>query len=259
MDELQSLKAIYPEPSPPADPVVQRDRETLMRLIEEATDIGPTGESEHVRGRRAWKLLLAPPALALLAASGWVVLRHDATQAASFACVADGVTAVLSNDGTSPIDSCRSIWEAGAMHKGVTTAPPLAACVNDGGAVEVITADGPDTCEAAGMGEWAGQPEYEAVGAAVRAARLSFHDRYNATGNGCVTEQDWRTALEDQPGTQAWNIKVNQVKPDRHCFAVGLIDPTTRTITVVGFPGDYSIGCDPRTGNRPHDDQPVGC
>src|SRR5690606_34201126 len=41
MDELQSLKAVYPEPSPPAGPVVQRHRETLMMMIEEATDVGP--------------------------------------------------------------------------------------------------------------------------------------------------------------------------------------------------------------------------
>lgn len=221
-----------------------------MALIEDAIDATPGGDTRPEPRHRALRLLVVPAATLVLAAAGWVVLRHKSTDAAAFACVADGVTAVLPNDGTSPIEACRAQWESGAMLRGVTAAPPLAACVNDAGAVMVISGEAPDPCEAADMGEWTGQAEYEAVGAAIRAALVSFHDRFNATGNGCATEQDWRRALEDHlgPADVRWTVEVDQVEPDRRCFGVGSIDPTTMTVRLVGHPGNESIGCDPRTG-----------
>lgn len=248
MDELQSLKTLFPEPAPPAEPVVQRHREALMTIIDEVTHAN--GDlARPRRTRRALKLLVVPAA-ALLAAAGWVVLRDEATEAAAFACVADGVTSVLPNDGTSPIDACRALWEVGGMRPGVTTAPPLAACVNNAGAVVVMAAEKADACQAAGMGAWAGQAEYEAFGSAVRSALVSFHDRSKSTGDRCATEQDWRTSLGDylqQRGVR-WQLEVDQVEPDRRCFGVGSIDPTTMTVRLVGHPGNESIGCDPRTG-----------
>ncbi|MGH9186948.1 MAG: hypothetical protein ACRD0U_14200 [Acidimicrobiales bacterium] len=130
----------------------------------------------------------------------------------------------------------------------MTSAPPLVACVNDRAAVAVIEADGPSACESAGMGEWTEQPDYEALGLAVRTVRSSLHDRYNQSGNGCATEADWRSGVANQPAALEWTINVDQIEPDRHCYDVASIDPTTRTLSIVGVPGDYSIGCDPRTG-----------
>lgn len=247
MDELQALNELYSSPEPPPESVVQREREKLMTTIE-ATRTANSQIPGRSRRRRVIALIGVPVAAVALAAAGWAVLHDEAREAASFACVADGVTSVLPNDGTPPVEACRSEWEAGNMIEGVTTAPPLAACVNDSEAVQVIVADGPDACEAAGMGEWTDQPDYEMVGSAVRAVRVSLHDRYDATGNGCATEQDWRTALGSQPGTESWIIDADQVESDRRCFDVGSIDPTNRTVTLIGVPGDYSIGCDPRTG-----------
>jgi hypothetical protein len=249
MDELQSLKGLFPEPPPPAEPVVQRHREALMTMIEEASGATAGGRIQPRRGRRAMKLLVVPAVL-VLAAAGWTVLRDEATEAAAFACVADGVTSILPNEGTSPIEACRAQWEAGAMVQGVTVAPPLAACVNDSGAVVVIPAESPNACDAANMGEWTGQAEYEAMGSAIRAALVSFHDRFKATGNGCATEQDWRSALADHlgPDHAGWTLEVDQVEAGRRCFGLGSIDPMTMTVRLVGHPGNESIGCDPRTG-----------
>lgn len=248
MDELQALQALFSDPAPPAEPVLRRHREALMTIIDQATDAAghPSGPR---RRRRALKLLVVPAA-ALLAAAGWAVLRDEATEAAAFACLADGVTAVLPNDGTPPVDACRALWEAGSMQEGVTTAPPLAACVSDPGVVVVIAAEEPDACEADGMGTWAGQADYEAIGAAVRGALVSFHDLARATGDRCATEADWRAALGDHldGGDEGWHLEVDRVEPDRYCFGVGSIDPTTKTVTLLGHPGDESIGCDPRTG-----------
>ncbi len=250
MDELQALKELFSSPEPPPESVVQRQREKLMTIIEATTAVnpGPQQRPRRPRRRRAVALIVAPVATAALAAAGWAVLRTEATEAHSFACVTDGVVTILPNDGTSPVEACKSAWESGAMIQGVTTAPPLVACVNEGGAVEILVDHGPDSCDSAGMGEWTGQAEYEAAGAAVRAALVSFHDRLESTGNACATEADWRAALREQTAVHGWTIEVNQVEPDRHCFDVGSIDPTTKTMTLIGHPGDDSIGCDPRTG-----------
>lgn len=249
MNELQALMELYSSSEPPSESVVRRQREKLMTIIEATPAVDTEQRPRQSRRRRAVALIGLPVAAMALAAAGWAVLRDEAREAVAFGCRADGVTAVLPNDGTSPLKACQSQWKSGNMVEGVTTAPPLVACVSDSPAVVVvIAADGPHACEAAGMGEWAGQSDYEAVGAGVRAVRVSFHDRYDATGNGCATEQDWKTALGSQPGVDAWSIDVDQVEPDRRCFDVGSIDPSTRTVTITGVPGDYSIGCDPRTG-----------
>lgn len=245
MDELQALNELYASPEPPPESVVRRQREKLMTTIE-ATRTADSQIPGRSRRRRVIALIGVPVAAVALAAAGWEVLHDEARDAAAFACVADGVTSVLPNDGTPPVEACQSKWEAGNMLEGVTTAPPLAACVNDSAAVEVIVADGPDACEAAGMGEWTDQPDYEAVGSAVRAVRVSFHDRYYATGNACATEQDWRAGLGNQPGAEGWTIEVTE--PVRRCLDVISIDPVSKTVTLIGFPGDSSIGCDPRTG-----------
>ena len=247
MDELQALNELYSSPEPPPEPVVQRQREKLMTTIAATRTANPQ-ISGRSRRRRVVTLVGVPVAAVALAAAGWAVLHEEPREIAAFGCVADGVSSVLPNDGTPPVEACRAEWESGNMLQGVTTAPPLAACISSSALIEVIVAESPDACEAAGMGEWTGQADYEAVGAAVRAVRVSFHDRYDATGNGCATEHEWRTALGAQPDAEAWTIDADPVEADRRCFDVGSIDPRDLTVTLIGVPGDYSIGCDPRTG-----------
>ena len=221
-----------------------------MTMIEEATSAAPAVRPGRRQRRQLTTMLAIPAATVVLAAAGWAVLRTESTEAAGFACVAGDVIAVLPNDGTPPVDGCRGQWEAGAMVRGVTEAPPLAACVDDSGSVIVIPATATDPCGGAGMGTWAGQAEYQALGAAIRSALVSFHERYQATGNGCASQQDWGTALEDRlgPAGDAWTMEADEVEAGRRCFGVGSVDPTTMTVTLIGHPGDYSIGCDPRTG-----------
>lgn len=221
-----------------------------MTIIEasRASNPDPPRRSRRARRQRTIALIAIPVVSVALAAAGWAVLHGEATEAHSFACVTDGVVTVLPNDGTSPIRACQAVWESGAMVQGVTTAPPLVACVSDRGSVEILVYGGADSCQRAGMAEWTGQAEYEVAGAAVRDALVSFHERLEATGNACATEADWRAALREQTEVRGWTIEVNQVEPDRHCFDVGSIDPTTKTMTLIGHPGDDSIGCDPRTG-----------
>jgi hypothetical protein len=247
VDELQALRELYSSPEPPLESVVREQRETLMTIIE-TTTTADQPRPRRSRRRRVVALIGVPIAATVVIAAGWAALREDARESVSFACVADGVTAILPNDGSSPLEACRSLWETGGMVIGSTSAPPLVACVDNRSAVLVIEGASPDACQAKGMAAWTAQAEYEAMGAAVRAARVSFHDRFEQTGNGCATEQDWRSELADQSGAQGWNIEVDQSVPQRRCYDIGSIDPTTRSVTLVAVPGDYSIGCDPRTG-----------
>jgi hypothetical protein len=243
VDELQALREFFSSPEPLPEPVVRRQREKLMATIASTTanEPPPRGRS---RRRRAVVLIATPVAAAAVAAAGWAVTHHeprDVSDAAGFSCEADGVVSILRNDGTPPVEACRSQWESGAILPDVTTAPPLVACV-DGPKVAVIEADGPNPCDAAGMAEWTGQADYEAMGAAVRAVQLSLPHRYPQPGIGCATEQEWTTGLANQPGAQGWTIEVDPITPDRLCFDVGSIDPATKTITIVGLPGNFSNG-----------------
>lgn len=240
MDELSAIRALLSPVDAPAEAVVRRQRELLMATI----DAGVARPRN--RRRRAATLVAVPVAATALAAAGWATLREAATEAAAFACVADGVTAVLPNDGTSPVDACASAWESGAMVPGVDAAPALAACVDDG-VVAVIEASGAEPCVAAGMALWAEQPAYEALGRAVRDVRIGLHDHFAATGDGCATVDDWHEGLGAQPGAAAAVVDAGSADTD-DCVDVATIDPATLTVDLVVVPGDHSIGCDPRTG-----------
>ncbi|MGH9186947.1 MAG: hypothetical protein ACRD0U_14195 [Acidimicrobiales bacterium] len=99
MDELKALRGLLSSPEPLPGPVVQRQREKLMTLIESTTATVPPTRRRLGR-RRAVALVGVPAAAVLLAAAGWAALHQQARDAAAFSCVADGVTAVLPNDGT---------------------------------------------------------------------------------------------------------------------------------------------------------------
>lgn len=230
MAELTEL--IIAEHLRPAEPVsIDEQRSALRRRV-----------------RRRVTMVAMPVVAVVLAAAGWAILRDGATEAMSFACAGPGVTAIVPNDGTPPIDSCQDLWESGGLAPGVTSAPPLAACVAEGMTVMVVEAEGDDGCAGVDGEPWADQPEYEAIGRAITAVRADLHDRYQRTGDGCATEDDWTSGLAARPEADGWTVEVEQTDPDHRCFDVSEADPTTRRIVLLSSAGDHSIGCDPRTG-----------
>jgi hypothetical protein len=246
MDELEAVRRFLAEPPSPSDAVTQRERKRLMELIEAGS---PGSAEEQVRRMPYRVALVAVPAVAMvLAAAAWAALRTEAREAVAFSCVTEGVMAVLPNDGTPPVDACRGVWESGGMVVGVTAAPDLVACINGASAIQVIEGTGPDDCAAAGLGPWDDQAAFVAAGAALRDVRIDLHDRAATTGDVCATVADWERGLAAQPGTVGWKVEVDQVEEGRHCYDVGMVDPGSRSITVIGVPGNASIGCDPRTG-----------
>lgn len=112
----------------------------------------------------------------------------------------------------------------------------------------VVEAEGDDGCAGVEGEPWADQPEYEAIGRAITDVRIHLHERYERTGDGCATEEDWTTGLRSNSDTDGWTIEVERTDPDHGCFDVSEADPTSRRIVLQSSAGDYSIGCDPRTG-----------
>lgn len=251
MDDLEVLKVLYPVSDLPEDLVVHQQREKLMSFIENNPSNNDQAIAETARSskrRKVAALVAVPVAAALLAAAGWSVFQSDASEASSFSCETDDVQAALPNFGGSPLEECATLWQSGGMVPGVTTAPSLVACLDGRSSVVVIEGANQSVCESRGMVAWKDQPEYEAAGQSVRKVLESLHDRYNETGNGCATVADWRSGLADQPGTQGWTVKVDQVDPSFTCYWPSSVDPTSRTVTILGQPGDFSISCDPRKG-----------
>lgn len=245
MDELEFLRGHRPLSVAPVDEVKGRARMALMHVIE-----AETSPRKSVR-RRRWPLLAAATLVVIGGtAATWALLREP-THAASFGCVTDDVTAVMPNDGSSPVDTCKLLWERGDMVAGVTEAPPLVSCVSPNGPVVVVQRTTARTCEDDGMAPWTEEREYMAVGRAVTNVRIAFHDRFRQTGERCATAGEWTSRLAEalrKEDAGEWGMRVDQIEPDRHCYDVAEIDPTKRTIRIIGMPGDDSIGCDPRTG-----------
>jgi hypothetical protein len=206
------------------------------------------------RRRIAWLVPVAAVVVATTAAAGWAVLRPEepAQFAGGFMCVADGTEAGMAYDGTDPIAACQQEWEAGNMVRGVTEAPPLVACLSEG-AITVMEGSGPQTCDQAGMAAWSGKndEDFAAAGEAVRAVQIELWERYDATGNGCATVDDWRERLGEafeERDLGEWTFDVDQVEPSRHCYQVGEVLSVGRRVVLVGVPDDFSLDCDPRTG-----------
>lgn len=249
--ELELLRQVRPRADGPDHTLIRRERKALMATIDQTEEHlrAPRGHRRRIR----WAVPVLVLSVGATTAAGWAALGRDANDTVSFACVADdgNVTSVLPNDGTSPVDACAEEWASGAMVSNVTVAPPLAACVSSTGAVTVIEALGQESCEAAGMAPWEDLADFEAVGRAVRSARVTLHDRHKATGNACAEESDWRELMGSQLSAQRagdWNIEADQVQADRRCYDVGEIRAGDRTLVLIGVPDNHSIGCDPRTG-----------
>lgn len=249
--ELELIRRVRPKADGPDEVLVRRERKALMTVIDQSQEQRTTQRSRRRRAR--WAVPALVLSIGATTAAGWAALSRDADDTVSFACVADGgnVTSVLPNDGTSPIDACAQEWASGAMVQGAAAAPPLVACVSSGGAVTVIEARGEEPCEAARMAPWEDLADFEAVGRAVRSARIALHDRHDATGDACAEQEEWRELLGAELPTQAagdWRIEADQVQSGRRCYDVGEILPASRTLVLVGVPDSHSIGCDPRTG-----------
>ncbi|MCO5312670.1 MAG: hypothetical protein M9952_07005 [Microthrixaceae bacterium] len=248
IDELDAFRAVYATPEPPSDEVriQQRKRLAMMTGPDNTLTSSPAPLATRTRTRRRVIAVVAPLAVAAMAAGTWAATRTPATEVISVSCIDGTATepssvAVIGNDGSDPVQRCAEVFQI--------PAEDLQPCVDLNGAVQVIKAAEPEACQAAGLAPWDTRSiDTEAVGA-VRTASISFHDRYNATGNGCATVDDWMSALEPLTSTDpAWTVAVNQVESNRTCYDAGSINPVSRTIELIGVPGEYSIGCDPRTG-----------
>lgn len=257
-DELDLVRQLRPNSRGPSSDLVARERNALIKIAQAPNQRDDSANARHGRSNgRLWAIPAVVLVAGATAAAGYAVLNDEVSTAAAFTCEAEGVTTILPNDGTSPVEACAQVRISDGIDSDIADAPPLVACVSSRGVVTVIERKGEDACKDADMAPWTDEGDFKAVGAAVRTVLIRFHDRFKATGgldgegNGCAEEAEWRTELGSEltrAGLTAWKIDANQVEEGRHCYGSPGIDPRTRTIVLIGHPGDYSIDCDPRTG-----------
>lgn len=243
MDDLDLVRRHRPRSEPPSPIARATAREQLVETFASSKSV--------IRSRPRRRLVWVGVALAAMSAgaAAWAVLSQP-EHGAAFSCEAPGVTAVLPNDGTPPIDACARLWERGEMVEGTRERPDLVACVTQRAAISVVRRGDVGSCEEAGMATWREEGVYLAVGRAVRDARIFFHDQAEEVGGGCVTAGQWKERLRHELATQEageWRLETNQIEPGRRCYDVAEINPVARTILIIGVPG-AGIGCDPRTG-----------
>lgn len=261
MHELDDVRALYAPATTPDPAGINRQREQLMTTIQESTgasadhDGQPAAEHDlsDLASRRRWRIarraaLIALPIAAIGAAAAAVMIpdRAPSTEGQSFGCISDEVVTVLPNRGISPVEQCADVWKQGDMVAEVTSAPPLVACVNKYGGVVVLEGTSNDDCTTKSMSGWEGEASYLAMGRVLTDAHIQLIDERAASGDHCVSIDQWKDAIFDAGGSEDWTFEVNDDDASPRCYNVDARDPEAGTVLLTGAPTGESLGCDPR-------------
>jgi hypothetical protein len=124
------------------------DEELLARILAQPRTVGNGRPSR----RRLW-IVAGTVAVAGLATVAFAMLRYSpASEPTRIACAAtddpDGDVVCLPG-AVDPVAACAELWTDGTLGSGAT--PPLAACVNDAGAVVVLPGESSAVCTRAGF------------------------------------------------------------------------------------------------------------
>jgi hypothetical protein len=146
MNELQP-----PAPRDLPSARLQLRKEALMEEVRKDRK-RPT----YRKRRRRLAAILLPAALLGVAATSYVILRSDEVVAAGIGCHDaannDANMAIVSTTGEHPVDVCTRIWNEGGLGD-LGTAPPMTACVGDGGAIHVLPSTEEGICTKLGFQE----------------------------------------------------------------------------------------------------------
>jgi hypothetical protein len=173
------------------------------------------------RRRRRFVLVLAPAALALVAATGFTTysLLREPTHLMSIGCYETASesanVAIVASDGRSPVETCAELWRAGAIGAPVPRA--LAACVLSTGAIGVFPGSGEGTCAGLGLAdvEASTLAELERFSALRRAILAELGEPATGSSIGsskCLGEHEARAVTRralDAHGYGEWTIVVS--------------------------------------------------
>lgn len=215
---------------PPLDPNVDVDAEaTLQRILatppEPAKPIG-----NRRRARRGVALGIAVAAISGGTVAAIVLTRDRPSELTSLSCWSDATSpspaeaVVVPWSGEDPVGVCIAVWQQNGFESLDTNeAPPLVACVNEGGAIAVIPGDD-STCSAVGL------PNYDdLLDPAVDQTRSAI-EQIEAAVNGtdCVTSADAAATVEqilDDNDLGAWTVVTPDVVGASTTCMTAAIDP----------------------------------
>lgn len=144
-DPFELFKAMNPYRDEPDD---TPDEDLLARITAEPRSVTPL---RHTR-RRRW-VVGGTVAVAAVATAAFAFLRTSpATEPTAVSCAAtdDPAGDIVGLPGSAdPVAACAVLWTDGTLGSG--TVPPLAACVNDAGAVIVLPGGASSVCTKAGF------------------------------------------------------------------------------------------------------------
>lgn len=135
------------------DPSVVRDATAGEEFRVPAGEI--RNRAHRIRRRRRAAALLAPLALAGVAATGYATMSADDVGPNSVFCHAQarmgGDQLSVTSNAADPVELCAAMWQDGEVDPAVAEAPALLACVDEAGVVRVIPDDGDAACSKLGM------------------------------------------------------------------------------------------------------------
>jgi hypothetical protein len=206
----------------------------------------PPPAARTPRGR----VVLAVAALAILVAGSafgtYALTRSEPRHVDSIGCYgsasANADVTVIGNTAGDPVDACAELWRRGDMAPGVTTAPPLQACVLETGAVAVIPSGEAGSCNAIGAARLSaeGRRELRLLGGlhAALVERLGVGSGSRPRGD-CVGEARARAIGRQElaaRGLDGWQVRLHgEFGPDRPCASPSL-DRAGRAVVLVPVP-----------------------
>jgi hypothetical protein len=228
---LREANPLTPEEAPA--PTSPRGEALFQRIIS-----SPRTEAKKPFWRRRGALIVLVPAAALAIAGGYALVNR-ASDPLNVICFQEPSLSShrtqVSLQGDDLLSACRPLWDPGEQYnpEGRTPAPPLAACLLQGGELAVFpeVGDG-DTCTALGL-EVATGGEIGEEHRAIQAVQEELFAHFMGT---CVAREE-ATALVKQSlrrhGLVGWRVDAaGQFTTNRPCATLAYNFPG-RTITLV--------------------------
>jgi hypothetical protein len=206
------------------------DEELLARILAQPRTAGHRRRSR----RRQW-IIAGTVAVAGMASAAFAVLRSSpASEPTGIACAAtddpDGDIVGLPG-AVDPVAACAELWTNGTLGSG--TVPPLAACVNDAGAVVVLPGEASAVCTKAGF-DLLDLDADTSNAAGVLALEERLIDTFL---NDCYGQDaalaEARRILDDE-GFADWTVTLAEDFPDGLDCAGIAVDSSEQSVIVAG-------------------------
>jgi hypothetical protein len=204
------------------------------------SELAASPPTARLRRRRVALAFAAVAVVAVATGFGaYALTRDEPTHVDSIGCYGAASTsadvAVIGNTAADPVEACAELWRRGDMAPGVSTAPPLQACVLETGAVAVIPSGEAGACHAIGAARLSekGRRELRLLGG-VQAALVE------RLGARCVGEEHARAIAARElaaRGLGSWTVEVaGEFGDDRPCASPS-IDRARRAVVLLPAPG----------------------